>query len=287
MFKVNQIASLKSYLKMSLVLIIISILASFASLNLYTSIILNLLVPFFIIFLTTSKIATSNYFIYGYEYIMLQSYPITISEIPLRVLAVIFALFVGYVYMKIYNRNKKFDSKLLCDGNLIVYNIKNFRKEFNIKASRTRFAVRVSLILWITCFIMDMVPDRNIRSYWLPLITYSCLELDYQKQQNKLMAQIGGTTIGMGVFTLIFNWIPTNALLIFMVVAFTALFTIENQYLKKAIGTILGMSFVIQSFGEVGAIVLRYAYVLGAILIIAIFEWFRKCIRKIESYIEV
>lgn len=61
MFKVNQIASLKSYLKMSLVLIIISILASFASLNLYTSIILNLLIPFFIIFLTTSKIATSNF----------------------------------------------------------------------------------------------------------------------------------------------------------------------------------------------------------------------------------
>ena len=68
-----------------------------------------------------------------------------------------------------------------------------------------------------------------------------------------------------------------------MAFAFTALFTVENQYLKKAIGTILGMSFVIPSLGEVGAISLRYLYVLGAILIIAIFEYLRKFVRRIEA----
>ncbi len=287
MFKVNQISSLKSYLKMSVILIIISIFASLASLNLYTSVILNLILPFCIIFFTISKGKTSNYFIYGHEYIMLQSYPITLREIPLRIIAVAFALLVCYVYMKIYNRKVKFDTKLLCDGDLILYNIKNFKQEFNLKTSRTRFAIRASFILWITCVIMDMVPDRNIRSYWLPLITYSSLELDYQKQQDKLMAQIGGTTLGIGIFTLIFHWIPLNALMIFMAIAFTMLFAIENQYLKKAIGTILGMSFVIQSFGEIGSILLRYTYVLAAILIIAIFECLRKGIRKVEKYIEI
>ena len=283
MLKVNQLKNIKTYLQMSLILVIISILASIASLNIYTSIILNLIVPFAIIFLTTSKQTVSNYFLYGHEYIMMQSYPITISEIPLRVLSVIVALTLCYIFMKIYNRKVKIEENLVSDFDLIVYNIKNFKTELNFKIPRIRFAVRASLILWITCVFMDLVTDRTVRSYWLPLITYSCLEIDSQKQKSKLLTQIGGAVIGIGVFILIFNWIPTNSLIIFMAFAFTALFTVENQYLKKAIGTILGMSFVIPSLGEVGAISLRYLYVLGAILIIAIFEYLRKFVRRIEA----
>lgn len=129
---------------------------------------------------------------------------------------------------------------------------------------------------------MDLIPDRTIRSYWLPIITYSCLEIDNQKQKNKLLALIAGATMGIGIFILIFNWIPTNALLVFMAIAFTVIFTIKNLYLKKAIGTILGMSFAISSLGEFEAILLRYSYVLGSIIIVMIFEALRKVVRKIE-----
>ena len=282
MLKVNQLKNIKSYMQMSLMIIIISILASIASLNLYTSIFFNLIIPFIIIYLTTSKQMESNYFLYGYEYIMFQSYPIGLSEIPLRILAIIVALAICYIYMKIYNRKVKIDKNLVTDFDLVIYNIKHFKTEFNFKVPRIRFAVRTAFILWITCVFMDLVTDRTIRSYWLPLITYSCLEIDKQKQKSKLLAQIGGATIGIGIFILIFNWIPTNALMVFMAIAFTALFSVDNQYLKKAIGTILGMSFVIPTFGETGAILLRYSYVLGAITIIAIFEYLRIVVRKIE-----
>lgn len=70
-----------------------------------------------------------------------------------------------------------------------------------------------------------------------------------------------------------------------MAIAFTALFSVNNQYLKKAIGTILGMSFVLPTLGETGAILLRYFYVLAAIAIIALFEYLRKVVRKIEHQI--
>ena len=70
-----------------------------------------------------------------------------------------------------------------------------------------------------------------------------------------------------------------------MAIAFTALFAVDNPYLKKAIGTILGMSFVLPTLGELGAILLRYVYVLSAILIIAIFEYLRIVVRKIEHQI--
>ena len=185
MFKVEQINTPKSYVKMSILLIIIAILASIASLNLVTSIILNLVVPFFIIFLTTAEKKESNYFIYGYEYIMLQSYPIHIIQIPQRIAAVIITLLLGYIFMRIYNRKKKIDKNLVCDGELVLYNIKNFKKILKRKNPRFRFAIRTSFILWITCIFMDRIPDRNIRSYWLPLITYGCLEIDHQKQQSK------------------------------------------------------------------------------------------------------
>lgn len=283
MLKVNELKSIKTYIQMSCMLIVIAILASISSLNLYTSIILNLVIPFIIIYLTTAKQKESNYFLYGYEYIMFQSYPISISEIPLRIVAIIVALSLGYIYMKIYNRKEKINENIVSDFDLVVYNIKNIKKELNFKIPRIRFAVRTAFILWITCVFMDLVTDRTVRSYWLPLITYSCLEIDNQKQQSKLLAQIGGATLGIGVFIIIFHWIPTNALLVFMAIAFTTLFTVNNEYLKKAIGTILGMSFVLPSLGEVGAILLRYVYVLAAILIIAIFEYLRIVVRKIEG----
>lgn len=286
MFKVNQIANLQSYLKMSFLLIIIAILASIASINIYTSIVFNLIIPFLIIFSTTANQKESNYFIYGHEYIMLQSYPIGISQIPERVFAVMVALFLGYIFMKIYNRKTKFDDNLVCDGDLVWHNLKNFKNELNFKTPRIRFAVRTSFILWITCVFMDSIQDRNARSYWLPLTTYSCLEIDNQKQKSKLLSQIGGTTLGIAIFTIIFHWIPTNALIVFMGLAFTILFTVNNQYLKKAIGTILGMSFVIPSLGEQGAIFLRFTYVLLAISVIAIVEYLRVVVRKIEKQFE-
>lgn len=285
MFKVEQINTPKSYVKMSILLIIIAILASIASLNLVTSIILNLVVPFFIIFLTTAEKKESNYFIYGYEYIMLQSYPIHIIQIPQRIAAVIITLLLGYIFMRIYNRKKKIDKNLVCDGDLVLYNIKNFEKILKRKNPRFRFAIRTSFILWITCIFMDRIPDRNIRSYWLPLITYGCLEIDYQKQQSKILAQMGGAVIGVAIFILIFHWIPTNALLVFMTIAFTILFTLKNDYLKKAVGTVLGMSFAISTFGEIGAIALRYFYVVLAIGIVAVFEYLRKIVRRIEHFL--
>lgn len=285
MLKVNQLKSLKTYVQMSFMMIMIAIFASLASLNLYTSIIFNLPFPFIIIYLTTSKQKESNYFIYGYEYIMFQSYPIGLSEIPLRIIAIVVALALGYIYMKIYNRKEKIDENIVSDFDLVVYNIKHIKNELNFKVPRIRFAVRTAFILWVTCVFMDFITDRSIRSYWLPLITYSCLEIDNQKQKSKLLSQIGGATIGIGIFILIFHWIPTNALLVFMAIAFTALFSVNNQYLKKAIGTILGMSFVLPTLGETGAILLRYFYVLAAIAIIALFEYLRKVVRKIEHQI--
>ena len=70
MLKVNQLKNIKSYIEMSFLMIIIAIFASLASLNLYTSIALNLIIPFIIIYLTTSKQKESNYFLYGYEFIL-------------------------------------------------------------------------------------------------------------------------------------------------------------------------------------------------------------------------
>ena len=70
-----------------------------------------------------------------------------------------------------------------------------------------------------------------------------------------------------------------------MTIAFTILFTLKNDYLKKAVGTVLGMSFAISTFGEIGAIVLRYFYVMLAIGIVAVFEYLRKIVRRIEHFL--
>lgn len=79
--------------------------ASFAaSLNLILCFFLNLLIPFFLVFLLTDKFNPKAYFLYGMEFVFLQLRPIPASQIPARLCAFLYAFAAMTVLLYLHSR---------------------------------------------------------------------------------------------------------------------------------------------------------------------------------------
>lgn len=100
--------SIKGYVKDSIILIGMTILATLTALNLYTSVILNFIIPFLLIMLFSDELSPSKYMAYGLFFVILQSkFPTTLDLIPTRILANIYGLLVLFVFKLIMNKFTK------------------------------------------------------------------------------------------------------------------------------------------------------------------------------------
>lgn len=101
--------SFKGYIKDCVILIVMAILATTAAFNIYTSAILNFIVPFLLITLFSDELSPGKYMSYGLFFVIMQSkFPSTPDMIPTRVLATIYGLTVLLIYKLII---KKFSKK--------------------------------------------------------------------------------------------------------------------------------------------------------------------------------
>lgn len=101
--------SFKGYIKDCVILIVMAILATTAAFNIYTSAILNFIVPFLLIMLFSDELSPGKYMSYGLFFVIMQSkFPSTPGMIPTRVLATIYGLTVLLIYKLII---KKFSKK--------------------------------------------------------------------------------------------------------------------------------------------------------------------------------
>lgn len=85
---------LKELLKMYIVMIFIAFMSFVATVNIPFAIILNLVIPFLLVIILTNKFNPKSYFIYGMEFVMLQLMPIKFSEIPLRIVALLYSFLI-------------------------------------------------------------------------------------------------------------------------------------------------------------------------------------------------
>lgn len=72
-------------------MLIVCVASYAASLNLILCFFLNLLVPFFLVFLLTDKFNPKAYFLYGMEFVFLQLRPIPAQAMPARLCAFLYA----------------------------------------------------------------------------------------------------------------------------------------------------------------------------------------------------
>lgn len=108
--------SLKGYIKDSVILIAMAILATISAFNIYTSTILNFIVPFFLIMLFSDELSPGKYMSYGLFFVIMQSkFPSTPDMIPTRILATIYGLAVLFVFkliMKKLSKKEKYEPLL-------------------------------------------------------------------------------------------------------------------------------------------------------------------------------
>lgn len=82
---------LKELIKMYAIMILVAILSFVATLTVPLAILLNVIVPFLLVYILTNKFNPKSYFIYGMEFVMLQLMPIKLSAMPTRFLALLYS----------------------------------------------------------------------------------------------------------------------------------------------------------------------------------------------------
>jgi len=103
--------SIGSYIKDSIIFIVIGIIAAFAGLNFYTSIVINFIMPFLIIMLFSDELSPKRYFVYGMFFVLLQTtFPTTLDIIPSRICAITYGLLVLLTFNIIQAKIRKKDN---------------------------------------------------------------------------------------------------------------------------------------------------------------------------------
>lgn len=107
-----------------LIQLVLFIVAYLATLNLVFCIILNLVVPFLLVFLLTDKFNPKAYFVYGMEFVLLQMVPITRGQIPARLLALLygysFVTLALFFYSKVIKKRRNYGTVRKGINNLAI-----------------------------------------------------------------------------------------------------------------------------------------------------------------------
>lgn len=150
--------------------------------------------------------------------------------------------------------------------------IQKLKNNFNLDTVQMRFAIKTSLVVGIGTILEHfvMVETGFANAYWIPITSYTLMMQFHEDQKKKMKNYIIGSVIGTFVFTLIFQYVPQSATLIFMIIAYAIMFSVKNDIAKAVIGgqLVLVMSYPI--YGKLEVMIVRIILVLFAALI----AWF-------------
>ena len=114
-------------------ILLLGFLATIAEQNIFLTITLNFIVPFSIVFLLSDDFVPRNYFIYGFAYVLLQAYNIPISNIHLRMEAILMALLIIFIFFVI----NRFLTKHKLSNSLAYRGIKSINKKLLLLYNKT------------------------------------------------------------------------------------------------------------------------------------------------------
>lgn len=104
----GRVFSIKGFAKDSVFLALIVIISTITTANIYTSVILNFLVPFFLIMLFSDELSPGKYLPFGLFFVILQSqFPSSMELIPMRLLALAYGMAVLLVFKLISTKLSK------------------------------------------------------------------------------------------------------------------------------------------------------------------------------------
>lgn len=113
--------------------LLLGLLATIAEQNIILVISLNFIVPFLIVFLLSDDFVPRNYFIYGFAYVIFQAYNIPISNIHLRMEAILTSLLIVFIFLLI----NKLITRHKVSNSLAYRSIKSINKKLMLLYNKT------------------------------------------------------------------------------------------------------------------------------------------------------
>lgn len=102
----------RAILKTCIIMYLVCIGAFLATRSLFTCIIFNFFIPFFVVVLLTDKFNPKAYFVYGMEFVFLQLTPITAKDLPKQLLALTYGMIIVvialYLFSKLIKRKRHY-----------------------------------------------------------------------------------------------------------------------------------------------------------------------------------
>lgn len=111
--KYQQEFRIRELIKNYLMILTIAFMSFLAGESLIFCILINLAVPFFIVYFLTNKFTPKSYFVYGMAFVFMQLMPIPSSLLPMRIGALLYSFIVLTValffFSKYLKKEKKYD----------------------------------------------------------------------------------------------------------------------------------------------------------------------------------
>ncbi len=143
------------------------------------------------------------------------------------------------------------------------------KNNFSLDTIQMRFAIKTGLAVGIGTIIeyILIIKTGFTNAYWVPMTIYTMMMQFHEEQKVKIKNNIIGTLLGTVAFTLVFQFVPQSASLIFMVLILATMFSLKNEIVRTVIAGQLVLVLTYPTYGKVEIILIRIALVLVAAVI--------------------
>lgn len=266
-----------SLLQLIVLHLFLAVLAYAATYNYVCCILLNFLVPFWLIFMKSSQFNPMGYFSGLMTFTLLQLAPTDLRGFGLQMAAFSYALFYFFVVVYVYQRRREPLPEYQTEQKT---QHKSFWKQERIERSfpmcvfELRFALRMSIVLTLT-FSYSMLSHAD-HAFWLPMNAFLLLRPMYEDSIHRMKSRFVGTAAGCILLIMILPLLPgTKGHIVFASVIVIGLYAATPGTWQQALfSTCFALSITTLAIAEKTALELRLFYVAIAALVVLVVNRF-------------
>ncbi|MBS5140944.1 MAG: FUSC family protein [Clostridium sp.] len=149
-----------------------------------------------------------------------------------------------------------------------------FRRRISRHSIETRFALRLSVVLTISCGAMAISHANHV--YWFPLNAFLLLQPSFEDSEHRLVTRPIGTALGCLVVALVEPFLPTVPMqfaFAFLMMFFMYCST-PGTWVQPIFSTSFALILASMSMQDNTLIWLRIAYVITAVLLVSVINLF-------------
>lgn len=252
--------NIRSFCNDAVVYTLLSLLSHLATVNSITMMLLNLLVPFGIVFFLCNERSLSKYTLYGLVFIYFQRYSLPAGRLPVRVFAFAYAFAITFVWLCIcLKRDHRVDG--IFDNT--TPNAK--ARSFHLESPHTRFALRLSITMLLSSILTAMLKTHIQKADWLHLNAYLMMLPLYEDTITRLELRIKGTILGAAVVAAIVGILGLElSSVLICTVTLTGMFMAKQYDRRTIVTTSLALLLTVSPGEGYWLILLRVASVVTA-----------------------